>query len=72
MDSKANLTSYCQEVARELEMEYEAPRLPVDLTYSKADPDSKRQSAVSEQMDAEGLMRQFSSIAKSKHAITTC
>ena len=53
-------------------MEYEAPRLPVDLTYSKADPDSKRQSAVSEQMDAEGLMRQFSSIAKSKHAIATC
>lgn len=32
LESKANLTTYCLEVARQLEMRYHAPPLPVDLS----------------------------------------
>lgn len=31
LDSKANLSSYCNEVARQLQMHYRAPPLPIDL-----------------------------------------
>lgn len=31
LDSKANLSSYCQEVQKQLGMNYHAPPLPVDL-----------------------------------------
>jgi hypothetical protein len=31
LDSKANLSSYCNEVAKQLHMHYRAPPLPVDL-----------------------------------------
>jgi hypothetical protein len=34
LDSKANLSSYCQEVQRQLGMNYHAPPLPVDLKYA--------------------------------------
>lgn len=35
LDSKANLSSYCNEVARQLNMHYRAPPLPVDLRYAQ-------------------------------------
>lgn len=35
LESKANLSSYCNEVARQLNMHYRAPPLPVDLRYSQ-------------------------------------
>ena len=32
MESKANLTTYCLEVSKQLEMRYHAPSVPVELT----------------------------------------
>ncbi|CAB9515705.1 Mechanosensitive ion channel protein [Seminavis robusta] len=37
LDSKANLSSYCNEVAKQLNMHYRAPPLPVDLRYITGD-----------------------------------
>lgn len=33
LDSKANLTTYCLDVAKQLQMHYQAPPLPVHVTY---------------------------------------
>jgi hypothetical protein len=38
LDSKGNLQSYCLEVAKQLNVHYHAPPLPVDLKYSPAIP----------------------------------
>jgi hypothetical protein len=38
LDSKANLQTYCLEVAKQLNIHYHAPPLPVDLKYSPAIP----------------------------------
>lgn len=35
LDSRANLNSYCLEVAKQLNIHYRAPPLPVDLTYNQ-------------------------------------
>ena len=68
LDSKANLTSYCQDVAEKLDMHYKAPRLPVDLKYMKADPEpSESNSGL--HMDAEYLVKEFQSLARNKHNI---
>jgi len=40
LDSKANITSYCMEVAKQLKMDYTAPPLPVDLRYDPGRHDS--------------------------------
>lgn len=69
MDSKANLLSYCQEVIRQLDMEYRAPRLPVDLAYTKKDVNAE---AVLPTMDQAELVRGFQSLARNKHNIRVC
>ena len=71
LDSKANLTSYCQDVAEKLDMHYQAPRLPVDLKYMKADPEPS-ESISGLHMDAEYLVKEFQSLARSKHNIRVC
>lgn len=35
VESKANLTTYCLEVARQLEIRFSSPSLPVDLTLKE-------------------------------------
>ena len=86
LDSKANLTSYCQEVARQLDMEYQAPQVPVHLTHevSGADRDLVGPSATTtqrrrpatavddEQLDENELTHKFADIAHHKHSIRVC
>lgn len=72
LDSKANLTSYCQEVARQLDMEYQAPQVPVHLTQETT-PSSDRSSAVDEvRFDENEMTHRFSDIAHTKHSIRVC
>lgn len=69
LDSKANLSSYCQEVARQLDMQYQAPRLPVDL-HTVAPAGSPGHHAAAS-LDADALTREFQTIARLKHQIRT-
>ena len=78
LDSKANLSSYCQEVMRQLGLHYEAPRLPVDMTYRKAvetSPSSESQDDQGSNFENssyyEALTKEFQSVARNKHRITT-
>ena len=71
LDSKANLSSYCQEVAKQLGMHYQAPRLPVELTYSKAEP-TETDKTMSDEMDGDKLAVEFNTMARNKHNIRVC
>lgn len=62
LDSKANLSSYCMEVTKQLGLTYRAPPLPVDLTYAKASTDFQKDS-VTEEVDGESRLQDFRSIA---------
>jgi len=83
LDSKANLTSFCQEVARQLDMEYQAPQVPVHLTqgastglvHDKSEEQPVRRSATAaddEQFDETKLANKFADIAHKKHGIRVC
>lgn len=79
LDSKANLSSYCQEVARQLKMHYTAPPLPVDLRYSGdheiklSHDDNKEEPHESDYSDSEqdtiARTDRFRSLALTKHNI---
>lgn len=66
LDSKANLSSYCMEVTKQLGLNYRAPPLPVSLTYSKAAADVE--DSVTQEVDGETQLREFRSFAL-KHNI---
>lgn len=70
LDSKANLSSYCMEVTKQLDMNYRAPPLPVDLTYSKAAPALAEAAAGTGEhvVDDEAQLQAFRSIVN-KHNI---
>lgn len=74
LDSKANLNSYCQEVARQLKMEYQAPRLPVELQYapSPLEQPLANETESSRSLDRDALTQEFQSIARNKHNIRVC
>jgi len=75
LDSKANLNSYCQEVARQLDMEYQAPRLPVELRYAPSpleEPLANEQNRTRSDSDLNKLTQEFQSIARNKHNIRVC
>ena len=83
LDSKANLTSYCQEVARQLDMEYQAPQVPVHLSQGASGglaPDRPQEqllrrsatAADDEQFDENELAHKFADIAHKKHGIRVC
>lgn len=59
---------------RQLGLHYEAPRLPVDLTYSKVAGKATDKSAddADDTMDGEALTKAFQAAARNKHKITTC
>lgn len=82
LDSKANLSSYCNEVAKQLNMHYRAPPLPVDLRYAHisqlpmsqeggATPKDNNfdTAAPAEEMDREAHIREFRQLALNKHNI---
>lgn len=69
LDSKANLTSYCMEVTKQLGLSYRAPPLPVDLTYSKDGADKR--DSVTEEVDNESRLQEARSIVH-KHNIRVC
>ena len=72
LDSKANLTSYCQEIARQLEMEYKAPQVPIHVTQDSTTSD-KSMTAVDEvNYDENELTNKFADIAHKKHGIRVC
>ena len=71
LDSKANLNSYCLEVAKQLNMHYKAPPLPVDLQYAKA-PEAPKNRDGSDALDTEALTQAFRSAARNKHNIRVC
>lgn len=68
LDSKANMSSYCQEVAKQLGMHYTAPPLPVDLTYRRAE-EQINQSTNAEEVDSEQRAREFRHMALNRHNI---
>lgn len=69
LDSKANLSSYCMEVTKQLGLTYQAPPLPVDLTYSKAVPAPT--DTVPEAKDDEAHLQGFRNIVH-QHNIRVC
>ena len=81
LDSKANLSSYCMEVVKQLGMNYWVPPLPIDLTYSNAIPvleepvnttrDPKQPNIPREDIDNEARIQSFRSIVN-KHNIQVC
>lgn len=68
LDSKANFVSYCHEVAKQLNMHYKAPPLPVDLRYN---PQVQVGDSVAteEDMNTEERTEAFRSLALHKHNI---
>lgn len=56
---------------RQLGLHYEAPRLPVDLTYAKAAPTEESSNDNNADMDNETMVKEFQSLARNKHNITT-
>jgi len=70
LDSKANLSSFCLEVASQLDIHYRAPPLPVDLKYSQdADPPVPMEVEGMHELDSEARAEEFRSIALNKHNI---
>lgn len=70
LDSKANLTTFCLDVAKQLNMHYKAPPLPVDLQYRPAPEDTGRNAHGSnEDFNADALAEAFRSSALYKHNI---
>jgi len=69
LDSKANLNSYCQEVARQLDMEYQAPRLPVELQHAPSPLEQPVPNESNRTLDREALTHEFQQIARHKHNI---
>lgn len=72
LDSKANLSSYCQEVAKQLNIHYKAPPLPVNLKYAQAaSPEEVLESsdAIDTDLDSVARTQEFRSMALSKHNI---
>lgn len=65
LDSKANLSSYCQEVARQLEMNYQAPKVPVEISHANGHDSST-------DYDADRLTKAFQDISRNKHQIRVC
>jgi hypothetical protein len=63
LDSKANLQSYCLEVAKQLNVHYHAPPLPVDLKYSPAIPVAEIFGNESASMNDEARADMFRSLA---------
>ena len=57
LDSKANLNSYCNEVAKQLQIAYRPPHLPVDLRF--LDGPGAHSRAPSEKMDMEARQEEF-------------
>ena len=74
LDSKANLTSFCQEIARQLDMEYQAPQVPIQITkHASSSSDSAGATAVDEvHFDEAALTHKFFDIAHTKHSIRVC
>jgi hypothetical protein len=86
LESKGNLTSYCQEVARELGMEYKAPLLPVEVKYTKDEPASTTTNPTGmdsnmtghdehkreRDKEEEALVKGFQFMARQRHRLTTC
>ena len=73
LDSKANLYSYCQEVARQLDMEYQAPKLPVELTHATVPRELPTvMEGNQSRLDHDALTQEFQSIARNKHNIRVC
>jgi hypothetical protein len=69
LDSKANLQSYCVAVAKQLDIHYHAPPLPVDLKYSLATPIAETVGNDNASMSDEARSAMFRSLAvKSKIA----
>jgi hypothetical protein len=46
--SKASLSSFCHELSKQLDMRYQSPPLPVDLSISQRDRPVEGESAVDE------------------------
>jgi hypothetical protein len=63
LDSKAHLQSYCLEVAKQLNVHYHAPPLPVDLKYSPAIPIAEIFGNESASMNDEARTDMFRSLA---------
>jgi hypothetical protein len=63
LDSKANLQTYCLEVAKQLNVHYHAPPLPVDLKYSAAIPIAEMFGNENVSMDNEARTEVFRSLA---------
>jgi len=66
LDSKANLCSYCNEVAKQLNMHYRAPPLPVDLRYK----DDGRPETEDESLDTAERAKEFRTLALTRHNIS--
>jgi hypothetical protein len=52
-------------------MHYQAPRLPVELTYSKAEP-TETDKTMNDEMDGDKLALEFNTMARNKHNIRVC
>jgi len=59
------------EVTKQLGLNYRAPPLPVDLTYSKAAGLPDQMDKIAEEVDNESRLQGFRSIAH-KHNIRVC
>jgi Mechanosensitive ion channel len=74
LDSKANLTSYCQEVARQLGLQYQAPVLPIEMRFSKEGDEGSGDSdnGAAKHLCVDALTREFQGMARNKHKIRVC
>ena len=63
LDSKANLQTYCLEVAKQLNIHYHAPPLPVDLKYSPAMPIAETFGNETASMSVEARSAMFRALA---------
>jgi len=70
LDSKANLSSYCQEVQRQLGMNYHAPPVPVDLKYGgELVAGGVGGTDSTDDLDSVARREEFRSMALSRHNI---
>lgn len=69
LDSKANLSSYCQEVQRQLGMNYRAPPLPVDLKYLGDLGVGTSGTESADDLDSVTRREEFRTMALSRHNI---
>jgi hypothetical protein len=63
LDSKANLNSYCLAVAKQLDIHYNAPPLPIDLRCSAAIPKAETIEDENASMSDEARSAMFRSLA---------